>query len=150
MPDSVGQHPRLLATRIDTHSAIDWYYKESITLLAPGGDANVIASSEPIRPDMDSADYASAQGNLLDEEFPGYIELGFEKMLVFGTLDGFLRRFEWSPPDGQPVTQLQIYAAKDGRGYTATATTLQERYVDFEATFAEILGSLILRDSLPR
>ena len=118
-----------------------WFVKESITLLAPDGQANVIASSEPLDPTLDSFRYAQIQGDLLRKEFPGYQEFSFDAHVVFG-LPGFKRHFAWVPPDGLPVTQVQVYATNEGRGYTVTATTPstnQERFWDtFMAALDEI------------
>lgn len=145
MPDNTGQGGRAVEIRIDALRPADWFYKESITLLAPDGSGNVIASSEPISAEMAAADYAGLQGDALAKEFPGYIELAFEKITVFGGLAGWLRQFEWVPPDGEAVWQLQVYAVKDGRGYTATATSTQAQSAELESTFVEILSSLVLK-----
>ena len=59
--------PRLRAEVPET-----WFAKESVTFLAPDGQANVIASSEPLDPSIDTERYASTQGDLLAKEFPGY------------------------------------------------------------------------------
>ena len=79
----------------------DWFVKESITLLAPTGQANVIVSSEPLDPTLTSSQYASTQGELLRREFPGYVEHRFDESTVFGMF-GYLRQFEWTPPD-EPI-----------------------------------------------
>lgn len=100
-----------------------WYGKESITLLSPDGQANVIASSEPIDPAIDTRRYAAAQGRLLRKEFPGYREQEFEATRMLGGRRGYVRRFSWVPPDGVAVSQVQLYYAEDGRGYTVTSTT---------------------------
>jgi len=121
-----------------------WYFKESFTFLEPNGDANVIASSEPVSDDLDSTAYADAQGDLLRAEFPGYEEYSFEPMLVFGNHQGFMRRFSWVPPDKDPVVQMQIYYASNGRGYTATATTPESTYERLGAQLREVLESLLI------
>lgn len=124
----------------------DWFAKESLTLLAPDGRANVIASSEPLDETISTEAYAEVQGDVLRLEFPGYRELAYESMQVFGGRRGLLRRFEWSPPDGEAITQLQIYCAEGGRGYTATATTPTADYLRFEQQLVEVLESLELGD----
>ena len=118
-----------------------WFWKESLTFLAPDGQANVIVSSEPLDPSIDTTRYAEAQGDLLRSEFPGYQEHEFSKTSAFGFEDGYLRRFEWTPPDGEPVTQLQIYAVRQSRGYTATATATTTRYLANEEAMLDILLS---------
>jgi hypothetical protein len=104
-------------------SPAGWFTKESITLLAPDGQANVICSSEPLDPTIDTDRYAAVQGDLLRNEFPGYQEAGFERRIIFGGHPGWWREFSWHPPDGVRINQIQLYFARDGRGYTATATT---------------------------
>lgn len=131
--------PQIIAT-----ARRDWSYKEQVTLLAPDGGANVIVSSEPLSEDVGLEQYAGIQGELLNSEFDEYVELTFEPIEAFGT-EGYLRVFEWAPPDGIPVSQMQIYAVKDGRGFTATATTTVERYGDFDREFRAVLTNLRLR-----
>lgn len=119
-----------------------WLAKESITILAPDGQANVIASSEPLDPSIDTSQYAQIQGDLLRKEFPGYQEHAFEPARILGGKNGYIRRFEWFPPDGVPVTQIQLYYAEQGRGYTATATTPTSQFGRFEVEFRQLLGGI--------
>jgi tetratricopeptide (TPR) repeat protein len=133
--------PRLIGARPS-----DWLVKESITLLAPDGQANVIASSEPLDPEIGLDQYASIQGDLLRGEFPGYEEASFKQVTCLGGRRGWLRQFSWSPPDGVSVTQLQLYYAEDSRGYTATATTPSSRFADVEL---ELRQMLLAVDLLP-
>lgn len=121
-----------------------WFAKESITLLAPDGQANLIVSSEPLDPSIDTQRYADKQGEILSEEFPGYRERPLEPMPVFGGRPGLMRRFEWRPPDGVPVTQVQIYYAEKGRGYTATATSPSTEFSRFEFDLFDILENLLI------
>jgi hypothetical protein len=121
-----------------------WLPKEQITLLAPDGQANVIASSEPLDPSIDGKRYAEIQGDLLDNEFPGYRQQTFEEMVVFGERQGFLRRFQWMPPDGVQVTQMQLYYVEDGRAYTCTATSPSTKFGRYEDEILAILKSLTI------
>jgi hypothetical protein len=132
--------PTITATRPD-----GWFHKETITLLAPDGQANVIASGEPLDPTITATQYALIQGDLLRNDFPGYLEHTFEALTVFGGLDGYLRDFSWAPPDGVPVRQLQQYAVQDGRGFTATATVPATQYDRFRGQLRAVLASLTLR-----
>ncbi|MDT5009906.1 MAG: hypothetical protein QOH57_1523 [Mycobacterium sp.] len=118
-----------------------WFAKESMTLLAPDGQANVIASSEPLDSGIDTQAYANVQGDLLRREFPGYVEHSFEPFPAFGR-QGWLRVFQWAPPDGVRVTQMQMYFAENGRGYTATATTPSTQLARFEHIFGQILRDI--------
>jgi hypothetical protein len=118
-----------------------WFVKESITLLAPDGQANVIVSSEPIHPSIDSTQYAMIQGELLAAEFPHYVEHDFTAVLLLGRYDGFVREFSWTPPDGVRVTQIQFYCAVAGRGYTGTATAPASMFEAHELSLRETLLS---------
>jgi hypothetical protein len=127
----------------------NWFSKESITLLHPEGQANVIASSEPLDPEIDVQQYAEVQGRLLRDEFPGYREYEFSEALVFGGRPGYIRAFSWSPPpdeDGpsSPVRQIQLYYAENGRGYTATATAPTYIFERLEGELRRILEGLQL------
>ena len=81
--------PRIAAAVPD-----DWFVKESITLLAPDGQANIIASGEPLDDDLTSERYAQVQGELLVAEFPGYKQLSFGPIELFEGRSGFVRKFE--------------------------------------------------------
>jgi hypothetical protein len=116
-----------------------WFAKDSTTLLAPDGQANIIASSEPLDPSIDTDTFAAAQGDLLKGEFPEYQEKSFERVSLFGGRDGYMREFEWTPEDGVRVTQIQIYYASGGRGYTATATTPTQQFPDREVLLRQTL-----------
>lgn len=131
--------PRLRAPLPD-----GWFAKESITLLAPDGRANVIASSEPLDPSITAQRYAEVQGDVLNKEFPAYRELGFRPTLVLGGRPGYLRQFEWTPEDGEPVTQIQLYYAANGRGYTATATTPSSDFRRLEHQLGDIIAGLYI------
>jgi hypothetical protein len=121
-----------------------WFVKESITLLAPDGQANVIVSSEPIDPSLDSAQYAMIQGQLLAAQFPRYVEHDFVPVPLLGRYDGFVREFSWTPPDGVRVTQIQFYCAATGRGYTGTATTPAAMFGAHELNLREALLSAVV------
>lgn len=122
-----------------------WLHKESITLLHPLGFANIIFSSEPVSREMDSESYATTQGDLLRKEFPGYHELEFQDFDLVGVGSGFKRMFSWVPPDGVPVTQVQIYAVRDGRGYTATATAPSDQFYTIDQILLHALRNLSVR-----
>jgi hypothetical protein len=124
----------------------EWLAKESTTLLAPDGLSNIIASSEPVDPSFDSERYAAIQGDLLRTEFPDYEEKQYEAVPVFGGRSGYLRSFEWTPPDGERVAQIQLYYVEEGRGYTATATAPIEAFAERELLLREILRGLQITD----
>jgi tetratricopeptide (TPR) repeat protein len=137
-------HPVLVGSLPGT-----WFAKESMTLLAPDGQANVIASSEPLDETIDTHHYAEVQGDLLRNEFPGYDERRFEKKTMFGGREGYIREFEWTPPDGVPVTQIQLYYTEAERGFTATATTPSSHFPAVELELRQLLDALIIDQSSP-
>lgn len=126
-----------------------WFVKESFTLLAPDGQANVIWSSEPLESTVTTERYASVQGELLREEFPEYVEHSFENSDILGDRPGFVRTFSWTPTDGVAVTQVQYYYANDGRGYTATATTPSTNYEDIQGVLRQALRQIKILDDAP-
>ena len=116
-----------------------WIGKESLTLLAPDVGASVIVSSEPLHPMVDTEEYAEEQGRVLRDEFPGYKEIAFSPGLFFGGPFGCCRAFSWNPAGGVRVEQIQLYSAKNGRGYVATATgfsALEEVLMDILSSIA--------------
>ena len=119
-----------------------WFTKESITLLAPDGQANVIASTEPLDATVDTAAYAAVQGDLLQKEFPEYAEQDLHEEFLLGGRLCIVRRFSWTPPDGESVTQIQIYHAAGGRGYTATGTTPTAHFPEVDLQMQQILEGL--------
>lgn len=118
-----------------------WFLKESLTLLSPDGASNVIVTAEPLDPTMTAERYAALQGARLVSEFPDYRQASFEPCVAFGRMPGFIREFSWWPRDGVPVTQLQVYAAEGGRGFTGTATAPSTVYVERAALLRELLLS---------
>ncbi|HEY5816693.1 MAG TPA: DcrB-related protein [Solirubrobacterales bacterium] len=141
--------------RIDIDPPLGWKFEEKITLLRDPVDgdlplANVIASSELVPPEIDAEYYARKMSAQLQQECPAYRELQFEEMDVFGGRNGWLRRFEWEPERGDPVTQLQIYYADDGRAFMATATAKSADFEKCRAELAHVLYSLRLRPGAPQ
>jgi hypothetical protein len=132
--------------RISVDVPDGWVFKEQLTLLAVSDEeqkvvANVIVSSEPVDPSLDSAGYAKVMGENLESEFPAYREVRMEPMTVFGG-PGFLRRFEWEPEAGQQITQLQAYYATGGWCFVATATAESQDFDSCETKLATVLASL--------
>lgn len=119
-----------------------WFAKESITLITPDGQANIIASSEPLDGYIDAAYYAESQGEVLQYEFPYYRELSFEPAIVFENRRGYIRRFQWTPPDSYGVTQIQIYYVENERGYLATATTATNLFERYRTQLEKVLDGL--------
>ena len=123
-----------------------WAVKHSITLVAPEGDANVIASSEPVPDGMTTEEYAASQRLRLEQDFPGFRQLHSESITLVDDRPAWLRVFAWEPPDQTPVTQVQMYAVLGGRGYTATATTTSEQYPRHQVELTQLIRSISVGD----
>jgi hypothetical protein len=121
-----------------------WFGKESLTVLAPDREANVIVSSETVDDDLETVAYATNQGALMREECAGYEELSFAPVDVFSGRAGWERTYRWTAEGGDDVTQIQVYYVARGRAYIATATTLSEIFDDVEPTLREVLASVRL------
>jgi hypothetical protein len=119
-----------------------WFVKESFTLLAPDGQANVIVSREPLASDIDLTRYAAIQGELLRREFPHYVEHEFDAV-VLPSGSARHRRFAWTPPGGERVEQRQLYFVTPGTGFTATATAPETHVHRFGEVFDEVLHRAI-------
>jgi hypothetical protein len=124
-----------------------WRVKETLTILAPAGEANVIASSEPV--EGDSEQYATSQGISLRTEFNNFRELSYGPAKFFGGLHCYERLFEWSAPGHGPVTQIQVYYAAFGRGYTMTATALSIEFGALEPILRSILEGVLIDNGTP-
>lgn len=119
-----------------------WQVRESLTLLAPEGHANVIFSSEPLDAGVDIWQYADVAGERIRHEFPGFRELGYGPATVLGNRTGIVRRFRWQPPGGAQTVQFQLYCVEGGRGFTATATTAATDLHEVGALLDQVLLGL--------
>jgi tetratricopeptide (TPR) repeat protein len=120
-----------------------WGVKESVTLLEPSGQANVIVSTEPVPPGTTTEDYARANEEQMDQgDFPGYRQFSREETEFANGGPAIVRRFEWTPPDGATVTQIQLYHVDGDRGLTATGTTTSASYDDLELDLEQLLLSI--------
>jgi hypothetical protein len=137
-------NPAPLRRRLSVTAPPHWFVKESLTFLEPTGQANVIASSEPVETFLETEQYAEVQGELLREEFPGYRELSFTRIELRDGRSACQRLFQWHPPDGVPVQQMQLYFVEEARGYTATATAPVTAFERHLGEFEQILRSLAL------
>jgi hypothetical protein len=133
---------QLFRSRLAAPHERDWLAKESLTLVSPDYEANVIFSSEPLDEGIDTLALTELNGQHLQDEFPGYEEVSLEPLYLEDGRLAYLRMFTWAPDDSDSVTQLQLYFVEDGRGYTATATSTVESFSRFEKVFRQILGGL--------
>lgn len=121
-----------------------WLVKEQITLLAPDGQSNVITSSEPLEPSIDTQEYAKRQADVLQKEFLGYREIWFEPVETVDGRAAYARCFAWTPQDREPVTQIQLYYAEGGRGYTTTATALSTAFPRLELQLRQLVEGMTI------
>lgn len=136
---------RIASTIVAADVPAEWQWKESVTIVAPDQQTNVIASSEPMPAGMDLRGFADSQGELLRSQLPGFAEVDLSPSPAFGQADGFVRTFQWNPPESLPVTQIQIYAVVSGRGYTATATATTDTFGAAKPALLALLASLTVR-----
>ena len=124
-----------------------WMPNESLNLIAPAGDANIIASIEAVDPGLDAAGYSDSQSKLMAQEFRLWKELDVLSIPVFGGRDGYLRFFAWAPADGAPVIQMQAFFAEGGSGYVATGTCLLDAFESLGTALTEtVLGFRLAED----
>lgn len=122
-----------------------WEFKESYTFLDPIHHENVIFSSEPLPPGMDSHGYAKEQGVLLKSECREYRQSGpLECFALGGLSDGLLRKFTWRTPQDRLVNQIQVYAVHSGRGYVATATRPDSLNNLYDTELFRVLQALVV------
>jgi hypothetical protein len=119
-----------------------WVAKGSITLVAPDGEANVIASTEPLEEVVDTERFADARGEVLEQGFPGYREMHAGPVRLLGGRRVFHRIFEWTPEDSEPVTQIQVYHVEGRQAFTATATTPSATFEASQDVLKAILAAL--------
>lgn len=144
-PDLGDSYPmQKLQRHLSVSVPNEWSFNESMTLLSPDGMANVIVSSEPIDSSLTAQAYAEVQGDQLRTEFPEYREFELVEAQVFGGRPGYSRHFEWKPADAERVTQIQLYYAESGRGYTATATTPSTNFEELESQLRQVLAGLVI------
>ncbi|MGY1742197.1 MULTISPECIES: DcrB-related protein [unclassified Blastococcus] len=118
-----------------------WSVRESWTLLAPDGQANVVVSREPLPPGVGAEQYCQGQGERLGSEFPQY-QQHVLTVLPLASGPAYARLFSWAPPAGGRVVQVQLYATGEGAGFTATATTPAPSFDAVAEVLDRVLRSL--------
>ncbi|MBD0021232.1 MULTISPECIES: DcrB-related protein [Gordonia] len=141
---SVTGGPVAEESLITVHVPGGWFEKVSVSLFAPDGEANAIVSVEPLDESIGLDRYSAVQGDLLRQEFDDYREISFERIQLDDGTSCDLRVFSWRPPDGVPVTQMQLYYVEPGHGFTTTATTPSTQFHRFEDVFRRTLTTLRL------
>jgi hypothetical protein len=116
-----------------------WVIRESIEFASPAERAYVIASAYIPPADTTSAQLAEAQGNFLRERLPEYDEVSLvETSLPHGGA-GLVRSFRWTPPEGERLAELQLYAVANGRAIVLTARSPAEGFDEREPKLRELL-----------
>jgi len=144
-PEIGGQMTRF-TPRLSLPLPDGWRAREEITLVAPDGQANIVASSESVSADLTTREYAEAAGTTLaSNQLPGFQEISFEPSELSDGREGWLRRFTWDPPDAPNVTQSQLYYVEGERGYTATATSVAGEAARYDLQLSQLLSGLLVR-----
>ncbi len=137
--------PRLAATVPD-----GWVARGTVELASADLRARVVASAEELPADATIEDYLEQHEKMLTEHFPGYEELGVERVPTASGSEAVLRRFTWQPPDWPAVGQLQLYAVQGGRGLVVTASAEADRFAEIEPALREVVLGIRLELSAGR
>lgn len=141
---SVTQPSQKFGAQLSASLPEGWRTEETIKLFAPHGEANVLVSRELLDPGITTQQYSRKQTNVLRKDFPGYRELALVEAQFLAGRPAYIRRFEWKPPDGEPVMQIQLYYADKGQGIVATATTTSTNFERFELQLRQVLSGIML------
>jgi hypothetical protein len=121
----------------------DWATRETLTLSHPSGQANIMVSTEAVAPETTTEEYAEAAGQQFRQaELADFREGEIESTQLADGTPALMRRLEWTPEEGEPVTQIQLYSAGGGRAVTATGTTLSASFRQFELELEQLLLTL--------
>jgi hypothetical protein len=128
--------PRLAAAVPD-----GWVVRGTVELASPELQARIIASTEDLPADATLDDLLQRHERALAEHFPGYEELGVERLSTASGVPAVLRSFTWKPPEWPAIGQLQLYLVDRGRGLVVTASAEQERFAEIQPALREaVLG----------
>jgi hypothetical protein len=130
LDESLGDEWRFSPTR-----------QNSVRFVNVNGSANILGTAERLGP-ITSEAYANNTGLQLERGFAEYEELSLDRTDLRSAVGGFRRVYEWTPPDGRRVRQVQVYIAECRQGYVFTATALATDFSDFERAFASAFDSL--------
>ena len=126
-----------------------WFVREAVEITAGELRGHVTAASEPVEAGTTAADYADRYEAILSSTLSGYTELGRDTRRMFGGREAVVRRFEWSPPGGERVTQLQAYCVDGDLGYVATATAMSAWFSKVESRLEQLLSNIAPQDDEP-
>ena len=120
-----------------------WLARESIQL-SNGAGASVVATVDFVPPDTTPELLAQEYSEIMSRGLPGFVDVDLASITLASGAPGLLRRFRWTPEEGGPVTQLQLYAVEEGRGVVATAAAPADSFSELEPMLHELLRSLEL------
>ena len=120
-----------------------WLARESIRL-SNGAGASVVATVDFFPRDTTPEALAQEYREILSHGLAGFVDVDLTQITLASGTPGLLRRFRWTPEEGGPVTQLQLYAVEEGRGLVATAAAPADSFAGLEPMLHELLRGLEL------
>lgn len=120
-----------------------WSVTESWTLRAPGGQAEVVLTREPLPPDLGTEQYAQGRGDRLAAEYPQY-QQHVLTVLPLASGPAYARLFSWTASGGTRVLQVQVCATAPGAGVTATGTAPAASFESVADVLDGVLRSVAL------
>jgi hypothetical protein len=128
----------------------EWMVRESIEFASPEGKGYVVAAADVLPSPLTAEEYAEHYGKQLRERLPEYEELQVETIARGPGETAVIRSFRWSPPEGEPVAELHLYAVDDARGLVARAGAPAASFGDLEPKLRELLAGVRLGRPAPR
>lgn len=119
-----------------------WLVRETIQLALPEHDAYVVASTDLVPDGTTPEDYAGQFEQALAGGLPGYEQLTVETVELQGGRSALVRKSRWSPPEGEPVAELQMYVVANGRGIVSTARVPEKAFDELEPQLRELLAGI--------
>lgn len=119
-----------------------WVVRESIQLASAEQNAYVVASVDVLARGTTAEQYAGQYEEQLRRRLPGYEEVLVETVELPQARSGFLRKFRWAPPEGEPITELQMYVVENGRVIVSTARAAEEAFDELEPQLRDLLAGI--------
>jgi hypothetical protein len=127
-----------------------WIVRESIEFGSPKGEGYVVAASDTLPSALTTDEYAERYGKQLGERLPEYEELQVETITRGPGETAVIRSLRWSPPQGEPVAELHLYAVQDGRGIIARACSRAEAFGELEPKLRALVTAVGMTSPAPR
>jgi hypothetical protein len=119
-----------------------WLVRESIELASVDDNAYVTAAVDAVDPKTTAHQLAERYATVLSKQLSGYEEIRIDEADLPGGRSAVVRKFRWTPPSGEPVEELQMYAVQDGRGVVATAMARETGFDELEPKLRELLAGI--------